>query len=155
MNRAVIPRDHRNGDDPATVIRPVMARADSARATRGFVWGCRDRNVGFAVVARKNGRIHAAISKVAIDDDRWTPALTQAGDQRCGAGVCEVTDLVDLSHWPERTRLIVRREPLHPGAQQSLFPSLTGATTPTSPATPSPSINTCAPTPTSKTTSAD
>jgi hypothetical protein len=25
---------------------------------------------------------------------------------------------------PEGTRLIVRREPLHPGAQQSLFPSM-------------------------------
>jgi Transposase DDE domain group 1 len=38
--------------------------------------------------------------------------------------VCEVTDLVDLSAWPQGTRLIVRREPLHPGAQQTLFPSL-------------------------------
>jgi Transposase DDE domain group 1 len=38
--------------------------------------------------------------------------------------VCEVTDLVDLANWPQGTRLIVRREPLHPGAQHSLFPSL-------------------------------
>jgi hypothetical protein len=38
--------------------------------------------------------------------------------------VAEATDLVDLSEWPPRTRLIIRREPLHPGAQQSLFPSL-------------------------------
>ena len=35
----------------------------------------------------------------------------------------ELTELVDLSDWPPGTRLIVRREPLHPGAQQSLFPS--------------------------------
>lgn len=38
--------------------------------------------------------------------------------------MAEVTDLVDLSKWPDGTRLIIRREPLHPGAQQSLFPSL-------------------------------
>ena len=65
----------------------------------------------------------------------------QDGDDRPGAAVAELTDLVDLSDWPDGTRLIVRREPLHPGAQQSLFPSdacsATGATTPTPPATPS------------------
>jgi hypothetical protein len=37
--------------------------------------------------------------------------------------VAELTDLVDLGDWPDGTRLIVRREPLHPGAQQTLFPS--------------------------------
>jgi Transposase DDE domain group 1 len=42
---------------------------------------------------------------------------------REGADVIELTDEVDLSSWPEGTRLIVRREPLHPGAQQTLFPA--------------------------------
>jgi hypothetical protein len=115
---------HHLGDDPTAVTRPVTARADSAGATGGFVWGCRARNIGFAVVARKTRQIHEAISKIELDDDRWAPALTQAGDERPGAAVCEVTDLVDISGWPEGTRLIVRREPLHPGAQQTLFPSL-------------------------------
>lgn len=115
---------HHVGDDPTEAARPVMVRADSAGATRGFVHGCRARNVGFAVVARKNTRIHGAISQVHLDDDRWQRALTQAGEERPGAAVCEVTDLVDLSGWPPGTRLIVRREPLHPGAQQTLFPSL-------------------------------
>ncbi len=41
-----------------------------------------------------------------------------------GSAVCELTELVELGSWPEGTRLIVRREPLHPGAQRSLFPSL-------------------------------
>ena len=31
---------------------------------------------------------------------------------------------MDLASFPARTRCIVRREPLHPGAQRSLFPSL-------------------------------
>ena len=121
---AEIGAGHRESDDPAMAARPVMVRADSAGATAGFVWGCRDRNVGFAVVARKNTQIHTAISRIETDGDRWTPAITQTGDERTGAAVCEVTDLVDLSAWPERTRLIVRREPFHPGAQTSLFPSL-------------------------------
>ncbi|MBI2708092.1 MAG: hypothetical protein HYX34_00095 [Actinobacteria bacterium] len=37
--------------------------------------------------------------------------------------MAELTDLVDLSDWPEGTRLIVRREPLHPGTKHSLFAS--------------------------------
>jgi hypothetical protein len=32
-----------------------------------------------------------------------------------------MTDLVDPSAWPPDTRPIIRREPLHPGAQQSRF----------------------------------
>lgn len=113
---------HRPGDDPALVRRPIQVRVDSAGCTN-FVWRCRARNVGFAVVARSNASIHAAISRIAWDDDAWSPALRQDGDERQGAAVAELTELVDLSDWPEGTRLIVRREPLHPGAQQSLFPS--------------------------------
>ncbi len=84
---------------------------------------CRSRNVGFAVVARSNEQIHAAISRVAYDSAAWQPAVRQDGQPRPGAAVIEVTGLVDLSDWPPGTRLIIRREPLHPGAQQSLFPS--------------------------------
>jgi Transposase DDE domain group 1 len=113
---------HRPGDDPSLVRRAIQVRVDSAGCT-DFVWQARARNVGFAVVARSNAGIHAAISRVAFDDDAWQPALRQDGDQRPGAAVAELTELVDLSDWPEGTRLIVRREPLHPGAQQTLFPS--------------------------------
>ncbi len=113
---------HRDGDDAALVRRAIQVRTDSAGCTR-FVWHARARNIGFAVVARSNASIHAAISRVRFDENHWQPALRQDGDERPGAAVAELTDLVDLSGWPEGTRLIVRREPLHPGAQQSLFPS--------------------------------
>lgn len=115
---------HRAGDDPAVVRRELRVRTDSAGCSSGFVWGCRQRNIGFAVVARSNNKVHAAISAAFADAARWSPALDQHGDERQGAAVAELTDLVDLSDWPEGTRLVVRREPLHPGAQQSLFPSL-------------------------------
>ncbi|HET9848682.1 MAG TPA: IS1380 family transposase [Candidatus Dormibacteraeota bacterium] len=121
---ATVRAGHGVGDDPGAVRRAVVARADSAGCTEGFVHGCRQRTIGFSVVARSNRQIHAAISRIAAKPRRWQPAITQDGDPREGAAVAEVTDLCDLSAWPSETRLIVRREPLHPGAQQTLFPSL-------------------------------
>jgi Transposase DDE domain group 1 len=115
---------HQPGDDAGLADRAVMVRADSAGCSHGFVGGARDRNVGFAVVARSTTAIHDAILAVLVDDGRWAPAIRQDREPRDGSAVAELTDLVDLSAWPERTRLIVRREPLHPGAQTSLFPSL-------------------------------
>lgn len=113
---------HRVGDDPSLVRRAVQVRSDSA-ASRTFALACRARNVGFAVVARSNEQIHAAISRVAYDSEAWQPAVRQDGSNRPGAAVIEVTGLIDVADWPPDTRLIIRREPLHPGAQQSLFPS--------------------------------
>lgn len=115
---------HRLGDDAGQVQRAVVVRTDSAGCTNGFVAGCRARNIGFCVVARRSAQIHSAILHT-IGDDAWTPALTQGGDVRPRAGVIELTDRVDTTGWPEGTLLIVRREPLHPGAQRSLFDSET------------------------------
>jgi hypothetical protein len=115
---------HRPGDAAEMVARAVVVRTDSAGCTHGFVAGCRDRNIGFAVVARSNKQVAAAISRTFTETgNRWAPARRQDGEVRDGAQVAELTDLVDLTDWPSGTRLIVRREPLHPGAQQSLFPS--------------------------------
>lgn len=116
---------HQRGDDPTVVQRQVVVRADSAGNTNGFVFGCRERNIGFMVVARRCPAIHSALFKVRPTHPDWAPARTQAGDLRPGAAVIELTELVDLSAMPTGTRLIVRREPLHPGAQRSLFPSET------------------------------
>lgn len=115
---------HRVGDDVGLVARRVRVRTDSAGCT-AFVHRCRDRNIGFSVVARSNASIHTAISRIRFDDEAWAQALTQDGKPRKGAAVAELTHLVDMSNWPTGTRMIVRREPLHPGAQGSLFPSET------------------------------
>jgi hypothetical protein len=116
---------HRPGDPAELAARPVVVRTDSAGCTHGFVAGCRERNIGFAVVARSNRQVTAAISRTFTETsaDRWAPARRQDGQVREGAQVAELTDLVDLSGWPPGTRLVVRREPLHPGAQQTLLPS--------------------------------
>jgi hypothetical protein len=118
---------HRAGDDPAAVARAVVVRTDSAGCTAGFVGGCRERNTGFAVVARSTSQVTAAISRTYTETspDRWAPARHQNGETRDGAQVAELTDLVNPpAGWPPGVRLIVRREPLHPGAQHSLFPSV-------------------------------
>ena len=115
---------HGVSDDASLVKCRVIVRTDSAGCTHGFVQACRARNIGFFVVARSNAQIHSAIFDLIGLDEFWEPALRQDGGPRPGAAVAELTELVDLSEWPTGTRLIVRREPLHPGAQHSLFPSL-------------------------------
>jgi hypothetical protein len=154
---AAIADGHRVGDDRAAVGRAAMVRTDSAGASHGFVGGCRERNVGFAVVSRKTPSIHAAISAVCDDEAGWVAAIGQHDDELAGSSVRELTDGLHLSAWPQGTRLIVRREPRHPGAQTSLFPNLEfrfWGHTPTKPATRPASMLTCAPTPKSRTTSA-
>lgn len=101
--------------------RAVQVHTDSAGCSR-FVWRPGPATSASPWWPARTPSIHAAISKVA-DDERWAPAVTQDSEEREGAAVTELADLVDVSGWPEGTRLIVRRESLHPGAQQTLFPS--------------------------------
>ncbi len=121
---AQIAAGHRAGDDAETATRTVVVRADSAGCTEGFLSACRARNVTFFVTARSNPQVTAAVCDAIGIDQAWEPARTQGGEPREGASVCELTSLIDDHKLPEGTRLIVRREPLHPGAQRSLFPSL-------------------------------
>ena len=115
---------HRPGDDPALVQRAVVVRADSAGCTEGFLSACWDRHIGFYVSARSNAQVTAAIFDAIGVEEVWLPALAQDGEHKDGAAVAELTSLIDDHKLPHGTRLIVRREPLHPGAQRSLFPSL-------------------------------
>ena len=121
---------HRPGDDPAAVQRRVVVRSDSAGGTKAFTTGLRARNIGFAVVARRQTAVAAAITVANDDPTRWQPAVGQDGTEAeptsggLQAAVCEVTDLIDLDGWPDGTRLIIRRQPFHPGAQTTLLPDL-------------------------------
>jgi len=47
------------------------------------------------------------------------PALDQDGSERENGEVVEITEHVELSSWPAGSRVIVRRERPHPGAQLS------------------------------------
>ena len=95
----------------------ILVRADSAGATHGLVNYCRDANMRFSVGYELTEPVRAAILKIPAD--AWVAALDQDGSVRANGEVAEITDSVDLSAWPERSRLIVRRERPHPGAQLS------------------------------------
>ena len=120
----VITSGHRVGDDPRLCKKEVVVRADSAGCTEGFLSACRDRNVGFYVSARSNAQVTAAIFDAIGIEEVWLPAMCQDGEEKDETAVAELTSLIDTAKLPSGTRLIVRREPLHPGAQRSLFPSL-------------------------------
>ena len=149
---------HRDGDDPSLVRRPLQVRCDSAGCT-DFVWRCRDRNVGFAVVARSNASIHAAISRIAADDDAWAASAPprRRRTSRRGGGRADrprrSDRLAGRDPADRAPRTVASRRPADPVPLDCC--SATGVTTPTPPATPSPSTCTCALTPTSKITSAD
>src|ERR1035441_9234005 len=95
----------------------ILVRADSAGATHGLVDYCREGNMRFSVGYELTEPVREAILQIL--EDAWVPALDQDGSERDNGEVAEITDKVDLSAWPERCRLIVRRERPHPGAQLS------------------------------------
>jgi hypothetical protein len=95
----------------------ILVRADTAGATHGLVDYCREARMRFSVGYELTGPVRAAILKVP--ENAWVPALDQDGSARKNGEVCEITDMIDLSAWPAGSRMIVRRERPHPGAQLS------------------------------------
>jgi hypothetical protein len=95
----------------------ILVRADTAGATHGLLDYCREGNMRFSVGYELTERVRAAI--LQIREDVWVVALERDGSPRHNGQVTEITSMVDLSAWPERCRLIVRRERPHPGAQLS------------------------------------
>lgn len=94
----------------------VIVRADSAGCSHKFLAHCTTRGVRFCV----GHPLTAELATVILDHPRlrWIPALTADGTAERAVGeVAELTRWVDLTGWPPGTRLIVRREIPHPGAQ--------------------------------------
>jgi hypothetical protein len=108
----------RPGEEPGTWTGPrVLARSDSAGATHAFATACVERGVGFSFGFPVDARIQRIVD--AIPEPCWHPAIQTDGDLRKGAWVAEATGLIDLSGWPDGSRLILRKERPHPGAQLS------------------------------------
>ncbi len=97
----------------------LVVRADAAGATHAFAAHCRAVGVGFSMGFAITEAIRDAI--VAVEESTWSPAIEAGDELRHGAWVAELTGLVDLSAWPEGSRVCVRAERPHPGAQLSLF----------------------------------
>jgi hypothetical protein len=95
----------------------ILVRADSAGATHETAEHCHEANLRFSFGYELTETVRAAI--LETPEDAWVPALDQNGSVRENGEVVELTDRLDLSTWPEESRLIVRRERPHPGAQLS------------------------------------
>src|SRR3954470_1148537 len=95
----------------------ILVRADTAGATHGLIDYCREAAMRFSVVYELTEPVRAAI--LEIPAEAWVSALDQDGSERENGQVAEITDRVELGSWPHGSRLIVRRERPHPGAQLS------------------------------------
>jgi hypothetical protein len=117
---AQLPDAHRHGND-------ILIRCDSAGASHAFldhIRALRDQGVRsfFSVGMAITQPIRAAIT-ACLD---WQPAIDTDRQLRDGAEIAEITHLVDLAGYPTGTRMIVRRERAHPGAQLSIFDMIEG-----------------------------
>jgi Transposase DDE domain group 1 len=95
----------------------LVVRTDSAAATHEFTDELRAAHVQFLMGYDLTAGVRNAI--LGLPETAWQPAIRQDGQLRGGAWVAELTDHLDLARWPQRTRVIVRRERPHPGAQLS------------------------------------
>jgi hypothetical protein len=93
----------------------VMASADSAGATHVFAAALRNHGIGFSLGFAVDENLQEAI--LATPKHAWQQAYNADGQPRRGAWVAELTDLLTLDNWPTGSRVIVRKERPHPGAQ--------------------------------------
>ncbi len=93
----------------------VLARSDSAGATHKFAAACAARGVEFSFGFPIDARIRRVVD--LIPEQCWDPAIQTDEDLRDGAWVFEATGMLPLRGWPKGSRLILRKERPHPGAQ--------------------------------------
>lgn len=93
----------------------LLLRADSAGASHELLDWCHDARIRFSVGYDVTETIRAAI--LEIPAGAWVAAQDQDGGERPNGQVCEITSQLDLTSWPAASRVLVRRERAHPGAQ--------------------------------------
>ncbi len=99
--------------------REILVRTDIGGQTHAFTGDCREANIRFSVGYELNDTVRQAI--LGLPETAWIQAINADGENRDGAWVAELTEHLNLSAWPEGSRLICRRERPHPGAQFQIF----------------------------------
>jgi len=99
--------------------REILVRTDIGGQTHQFTSDCREANIRFSVGYELTETVRAAILK--LPESAWVQAINADGEDRDGAWVAELTNRIDLSAWPDGSRLICRSERPHPGAQFTIF----------------------------------
>jgi hypothetical protein len=97
----------------------ILMRADSAGATHALIDFCREGRIRYSVGFDLTEPVREAI--LALNEGAWVTAIDQDGLPRDpeAAAIAEITAGLDLTAWPAQSRVIVRREIPHPGAQFS------------------------------------
>jgi hypothetical protein len=95
----------------------ILIRADSAGATHQTANHCHGADLRFSFGYELTEPVRSAI--LETPEHAWTAALDQDDSERPNGQVSELTGHIDLSSWPAGSRVIVRRERPHPGAQLS------------------------------------
>lgn len=98
-------------EDPDT---PILVRADSAGCTHAFLDAVCEMGLSFSVSMPIDEAAREAM--LAIPETAWTPVRRQNNETKDGAWVTEL-DGLDITGWPEGSRVICRRERPYPGAQ--------------------------------------
>jgi Transposase DDE domain group 1 len=112
MALAALPAPARPGQPGSPAM---LVRTDAAGATHAFAAAVRERGCGFSLGFAIDEQVQQAISRIPAR--AWTPAYDIDGQPRDGAELAEITGCVNLAAWPPGSRLIIRRERPHPGAQ--------------------------------------
>jgi hypothetical protein len=99
--------------DPQALDGEILVRADGAGATHGLCLYCREANLRFSFGFDLDERVRQAICQ--MPESAWVRAIRPDGSERRDSWVAEITDHVDLSSWPEGSRLIARRTKLKAG----------------------------------------
>lgn len=95
----------------------ILIRVDGAGASHELTAFCRDGGMRFSVGFDLDQRVRDAIA--GLPETAWIKAIRVDGTKRKHSQVAEITDRVDVSAWPEGSRLIARRTMLRDGDQQS------------------------------------
>lgn len=98
----------------------ILVRTDSAGASREFLNHLHSLGLQFSTsytLPVPNERFVHWIN----DKDLWERVIEQDGYERRDAWVIDATKVIKLHGYPAGTRLYLRAEPLHPGAQASIF----------------------------------
>jgi hypothetical protein len=103
--------------DPQALDGEILVRADGAGATHELTGYCRDGNLRFSFGFDLSEPVREAI--VNMPESAWVKAIRADRSERERSWVCEITSHVDLSAWPQGSRLIARRTKLREGDQQS------------------------------------
>ena len=84
---------------------------------RRLCQAAQDANIAFLVGFDLFTGVRESI--LQLPENAWRPAIRQDGQERDGAQIAEITHVerLDLTPWPDGSRVIIRRERPHPGAQ--------------------------------------